>query len=977
MRQLLLLLLFCGQFAPANSASLCNTQEQLEVSNTPRLLTLPQGNTVLAERGAELEYSQDGANWTPLAMPGTRLGWHLFQNTRTVWIKSSLVPSASLSMHKNCGFSPAQIAWLNRLQHLAEAHDFTVTAQSATATEIQALVDTATDEFQQALVSHVYANQAFLGNEPEQAAGYFRTSRLLWRKLGWESYEIAAALGENSMISRIDGFIMARQIAETYVNYGDDRIEFRYFRNRLREELCQDPLIAGNFEQVGKCLSPVLYEYLELGESGDYLNTLTKVAYAMSLEERLNAIHSGIFVDALARTPKIPALRMSRGRFYLMAADAVRTGGDFASALNYLKSAQLEFQNATEESASWLVFIDLLASDIHSQFGLDDQAMVGIQNALKRLDAKSQPARAASIFVQLGENFRRMGMRDQARRWLKISKKINTAMGQELRVKFANLALLELEERPSSAAVDALALPEIYAARVQLLRARALRAAGQSALARDTAEQAFLLAGTPSGRADAAVFRSELSESDRQAEQVLHDYLSENALRADQSNHATLAFLNIRSGDRARRAWVDRLSLHSDAERVFQTALMSNPSRFMTPNRTQSAHFTAPVKLAEDAMGFLAQITASTSAKNVARISALTVPSVSAIQAQIPLGGKVLVLVPGARQSAALWIAPNRIDLKLLPPRSSLHQIIQALNASLSSPTTKRLEFMQAQRQLSEALFTGMAGDTVPSTLWIIADELSSAIPFSSLYWPNSESPLLLSTDVSYITGLLASNSAQPAGDVTKAFFAPSYESKNALDFAKVEFERIRSALGEVPAAYIGATANRRQFRQLLQTPGAWIHVSAHGHADTGILGNAGLWLSRETEPEPEFLSWLELSDLRARAQLLVLNACQSARSAQSTRQANISFASAMSMSGVRHVLAALWPVSDVAAATWIPVFYRNLPGRDSDASAAALRSAQLSLYHAPHYQHPFYWASLVHFRRIDFIAQNDQPMAR
>ena len=166
----------------------------------------------------------------------------------------------------------------------------------------------------------------------------------------------------------------------------------------------------------------------------------------------------------------------------------------------------------------------------------------------------------------------------------------------------------------------------------------------------------------------------------------------------------------------------------------------------------------------------------------------------------------------------------------------------------------------------------------------------------------------------------------------------------------------------------MGQSATRGAFQDLLQTPGLWLHVAAHGRADPGVLGNAGLWLANADGPDVDFLSWLELGNLRTQAELLVLNACQSATGAQPSRQANVSFALAMSASGANHVVAALWPVSDVASGTWIPAFYRHLAlSNQANTSAAALRQAQLSLYHSPHYRHPFYWASLVHFQRLDF----------
>ena len=256
-----------------------------------------------------------------------------------------------------------------------------------------------------------------------------------------------------------------------------------------------------------------------------------------------------------------------------------------------------------------------------------------------------------------------------------------------------------------------------------------------------------------------------------------------------------------------------------------------------------------------------------------------------------------------------------------------------------------------------------------------MADELSAAIPFSALPWPGGVAPLVQSTDISLMTGVRVDPALQAARSAPgrPTFFAPAYTAAGAgalqsLEFAGLERARIERESVKTWAAMTGANATRAAFQDLIQTPGAWLHVAAHGKADPGVLGNAGLWLANSEGPDADFLSWLELGNIRNQAELMVLNACQSATGAQPSRQANVSFALAMSTSGANHVVAALWPVSDVASGTWIPAFYRQLgQSGNAEQSAAAVRQAQLSLYHSPHYRHPFYWASLVHFRRVVF----------
>jgi len=82
-----------------------------------------------------------------------------------------------------------------------------------------------------------------------------------------------------------------------------------------------------------------------------------------------------------------------------------------------------------------------------------------------------------------------------------------------------------------------------------------------------------------------------------------------------------------------------------------------------------------------------------------------------------------------------------------------------------------------------------------------------------------------------------------------------------------------------------------------------------------------------------------------------------------------LSFAGAVSAAGVDQVVAALWPLSDAATVRWVPAFYRALDDADLNSSAEALRQAQLELRASRHFRHPFYWASLVHFRHLKVTA--------
>jgi CHAT domain-containing protein len=147
--------------------------------------------------------------------------------------------------------------------------------------------------------------------------------------------------------------------------------------------------------------------------------------------------------------------------------------------------------------------------------------------------------------------------------------------------------------------------------------------------------------------------------------------------------------------------------------------------------------------------------------------------------------------------------------------------------------------------------------------------------------------------------------------------------------------------------------------------PGAWVHVAAHGMVQPQRIGYSGIWLEpTEDEPTPPFLSWLDVLDSGAQADLVVLNACRLADSGNVVG-ANLSFAGALVRAGARHVVAAAWPVSDSASALWVPAFYSALLADPRHDPAEALRHAQLRLRESRAFVHPFFWASLQTLERL------------
>ena len=89
--------------------------------------------------------------------------------------------------------------------------------------------------------------------------------------------------------------------------------------------------------------------------------------------------------------------------------------------------------------------------------------------------------------------------------------------------------------------------------------------------------------------------------------------------------------------------------------------------------------------------------------------------------------------------------------------------------------------------------------------------------------------------------------------------------------------------------------------------------------------------------------------------ELLAFSACQTAAE---TQGATLGLSGLLVQSGVRSVLASLWPVDDAAASAVMKIFYSNWDKHRNN-KARSLQLALQSMLHSD-YEHPFYWSGFV-----------------
>src|ERR1051325_8961542 len=121
--------------------------------------------------------------------------------------------------------------------------------------------------------------------------------------------------------------------------------------------------------------------------------------------------------------------------------------------------------------------------------------------------------------------------------------------------------------------------------------------------------------------------------------------------------------------------------------------------------------------------------------------------------------------------------------------------------------------------------------------------------------------------------------------------------------------------------------------------------------------GQPVLGLSLRGPDNEGFLIMKEVQDLRIRADLVVLSACQTGLGKQISGEGTMGMARAFIVAGAPSIVVSLWSVSDESTAKLMQLFYTHLVKEHRD-KGVALQMAREEL--RKQYPNPYYWAPFI-----------------
>lgn len=373
---------------------------------------------------------------------------------------------------------------------------------------------------------------------------------------------------------------------------------------------------------------------------------------------------------------------------------------------------------------------------------------------------------------------------------------------------------------------------------------------------------------------------------------------------------------------------------------------------------------------------------------------------VTLAETQRLLDDKTILLSYSLADPASFLFAITRNDfqVKRLPSEKLLGKRVHDLLAAITdkhnpAPAQYRLQALR----LSQDLLPDRRMLAGKKALVIVADGALHRLPFEVLFLPGTSASgdmrrwpyLIKNFAVSYtpsasVLAELQNHAREVAPKGFIAFGDPLYEQSmttstlrvtNAegrlnlqpLPFSRTEIDGIARLFGkENSDLFFGAEASEENVKSP-ERLGHYriVHFSTHGYVNEARPRFSGLVLSQRTigpqslnsKSEDGVLSAYEIFDLKLKADLVVLSACETGLGKEVRGEGLMSLTRAFMYAGTPSVVVSLWNVNDETAADLMIRFYRHMktPGTTK---SEALRLAQLETIHDNGF--PFFWAPFV-----------------
>lgn len=369
--------------------------------------------------------------------------------------------------------------------------------------------------------------------------------------------------------------------------------------------------------------------------------------------------------------------------------------------------------------------------------------------------------------------------------------------------------------------------------------------------------------------------------------------------------------------------------------------------------------------------------------------------SLAEIQEELDSETVALEYSVGPEGSFVFVVTPRSLKALPLARRSQIETAARRLYEKWS----QRQDSAAECSALSRMLLGPVRGELRAKRVVVVPDGALAYIPFDALYLSPGRR-LIEDHDVVAVVSLSSlallrdrMRGREPAPGLVAIFADPVFSrddprvrarSQHSTDPARnAELERSATDVGLSNLDRLAATRREAQAIATLASRGRrWealdfdaslpavrdsrladyriVHFATHGlmnSRDPRLSGLVFSMVDREGRPQNGFLRADEVVNLKLRADLVVLSACQTALGKELRGEGLLGLARAFMYAGAPRVIATLWRVADTATTELMSSFYQKLL-RDGVPGGDALRLAKLRLMRDPLHSAPYYWAA-------------------
>ncbi|MEO5560400.1 MAG: CHAT domain-containing protein [Dokdonella sp.] len=970
--------------------------------------------------GAWLEIEEAGADVTVTSAPAAsievtvppRYGRFLLPVGQTTYVhiarSQAAESTAGVSVALRCNASLADQARVEWYRLAAKVSSTLLPVSQGIAVDqtlgaIAEIETRAPDAAAVALVAHLRAQAWFTANRTADSVKNFADAESAWLLAEDPSRALAARVGRIEELNRAGRYREALALAAVPAGV---KATDRYFVDRIGFSRCLAHKYLGELRAAATCYTRAIELQQAAGERAESSGLILALADTLrDLGQPTVAEHAALRAYAMADGPDAPILR---GRAQLLLYDLLLDRGEVPDALNRIEDALDEFGSV--HATRWEANAMLRAAWLYAQFGAVEEARAFVAAALERLSERDAPARVAAAELQAADLNRRSGENATALVSAHAAEAIylRLDMSTELDACRTLIAELELDSGNVDAAAatigDLTPKSEATSSKRQLVEARIAIARREPAVAQAIVEHLRARPHSLPQQVELASLQARLlalSGKTRQALQALRGMAVKVRVNAESARNPLLADLLVRQLAPLRAMAIELIvgATHSasddvvpsESERlveIWDWLQLSLPPHVSVDARSHATgsenRFDAavanelladPVRRAHHANADAARDLLSVMTEagphlhKSARLPMLQ--SRGVLQSMLGQDKAFVTYLDGNTTGALLWMTDTKAWLipALVVQELRMHKA--RLLDLIASPGNSVALIRQAADALSFDLLATAPIEAQRRTLLVDAGGELAGIPWTVLRWRGSDVDLIENTTISLVQPQLLCCDSQVAAPLRgRVFVTLRQQSADAgrpeLPTAAVETQLISSAVGNAGAFTATFTTDRDAVFDALKQPGDWIHFAMHGQSLPNRIGFSGIWLAGKTESAPFFLNAIDALSHDVASELVVLGTCQSALRARDGVHAALSFADAISRAGARNVIAALWPISDSAAALWVPAFYKHAATQGQDEFAEALRDAQLRLRESRNFRHPYYWSSLIHLQQLE-----------